>query len=343
MVSIEPSPCLRRDQALQRTTELRKLQIAVDKILAMRLFASVAREGTLADAARTLEVAPSVASRQLAELEQHLGARLINRTTRRLVLTEIGARYLQSVQQILVSLDDAEALVRDETHLVQGRLRVQVTSAFACHQLIQHLGRFRGAHPQVALELSVSPVVTMINENFDVCLLMVEHEPPDNGMVARVLANSEIVCCASPGYFDRCGRPRHPTDLVRHDLVVPHNLRREVHFRRLGLQGLPTNIEPVMITLPPAAFDSNDIELNYLAALGGIGIAGLPSFVAAEGLRSGRLEQVLADWQVQRLRLFAAVPTRRHLPARARVFVDFLCECFGGNDADPWTGVAAGQ
>ena len=94
--------------------------------------------------------------------------------------------------------------------------------------------------------------------------------------------------------------------------------------------------ESVTVTLPSAAFDSNDTELNYLAVMAGMGIAGLPSFVVADALRAGRLERVLADWHVLHLRVYAAVPARRHLPARTRAFIDFLCARFGGRDVDPW-------
>jgi DNA-binding transcriptional LysR family regulator len=308
----------------------------MDKLTAMRFFACVAREGTLAKGARALDVTPAAVSRQLAELEAQLGARLINRTTRHLALTEIGECYLQRVQHILINIDQAEALVRDEINLPEGRLRVQVPSSFAFHQVVRHLGEFRSRFPKIDLELTVNAVVTMLDEHFDVCVLLVDRDLPDTNMVARQLACSEIVSCASPVYLDRCGRPTRPSDLEGHDVVVPINLRREVRFCRVASDGAQLGGESVTIRLQPAAFASNDIELNYLATLGGLGIAGLPSFVVADALRAGRLERVLADWQVQRLRVFAAVPTRRHLPARTRVFIEFLCDSFGGADADPW-------
>lgn len=314
----------------------------MDKLRAMRVFACVAQEGTLVDGARALGVTPTAVSRQLADLESQLGARLINRTTRHLALTKIGERYLQSVQHILRDLDAAEALLRDEIDLLQGPLRVQVASAFACHQLVRHLADFRTEFPKVALELSVSPTVTMVNEHFDLCVLLVDGELPDNSMVARQLACSEIVCCASPGYLERCGRPAHPSDFERHDLVMLHHLRREAHFHRVTSDGVGLTGESVTITFPAAAFDSNDIELSYLAALEGLGIAGLPSFMVADALRASRLERVLPAWRLQKLRLYAAVPTRRHLPARTRVFIEFLRDCFGGDaDADPWLVPAA--
>jgi len=309
----------------------------MDKLRAMRVFACVVQEGTLVKGARALDVTPAAVSRQLAELETQLGAHLINRTTRHLALTKIGERYLQSVQLILRDLDEAEAFLRDEIDLLQGPVRVQVASAFAVHQLVRHLGEFRAEFPKVTLELSVRPAVTMLNDHFDVCVLLVDAELPDNGMVARPLACSEVICCADPGYLDRCGRPAHPSDLERHDLVVLHHLRREAHFYRIASVGVQLIGESVAITLPAAAFDSNDIELNYRVALEGVGIAGLPSFMVGDALRAGRLERVLPEWHLQRLRLYAAVPTRRHLPARTRVFIEFLRNRFGGDtDTEPW-------
>jgi DNA-binding transcriptional LysR family regulator len=314
----------------------------MDKLRAMRVFACVAREGSLVSSARALDVTPAAVSRQLADLEAQLGAHLINRTTRHLALTKIGERYLQSVQHILHDLDATETLLRDEIDLPQGPLRVQVASAFAFHQLVGHLGEFRAEFPKVALELSVSPAVTMLNDHFDVCVLLVDGELSDNSMVARQLACSEIVSCASAGYLDRRGRPTHPSELERHDLVVLHNLRREVHFHRIASGGASLTGECVTITLPAAALDSNDIELNYRAALEGLGIAGLPSFMVAQALRAGRLERVLPEWHLRRLRLYAAVPTRRHLPARTQVFIEFLRDRYGGDtDSDPWLDAAA--
>lgn len=309
----------------------------MDKLRAMRVFACVAEEGTLVKGARALDVTPAAVSRQLAELEAQLGAHLINRTTRHLALTKVGEQYLQDVQHILRDLDAAEAHLRDEIDLLQGPLRVQVASAFAFHQLVRYLGEFRAEFPKVALELSVRPAVTMLNEHFDVCVLLVDTELPDTSMVARPLACSDVMCCADPGYLDRCGRPAHPSDLERHDLVVLHHLRREAHFHRSPSDGVELTDESVTITLPAAAFDSNDIELNYRVALEGVGIAGLPSFMVGDALRAGRLERVLPEWHLQRLRLYAAVPTRRHLPARTRVFIEFLRDRFGGDaDTDPW-------
>jgi len=307
----------------------------VDKLETMRVFACVAREGTLANAARALGVTPTAVTRQLADLEAQLGARLVNRTTRHLALTEIGQRYLENAKQILNGVDDAEAMVREDIGHPDGRLRVQSASAFATHQLVPHLSEFRARFPNVSLDLSVTAAVTMMNENFDVCLLMLDRDLPDSSIVARELARSEIVSCASPSYLNRRGRPRHPSDLLRHDLVVPHNLKREVLFSRTRCDAMPQG-ETLTIKLPPAAFDSNDLELNFQAAVEGIGVAGLPSFVVAEALRTGKLERVLPEWNVQTLRLYAAVPTRHYLPVRSRAFVDFLCGCFGGTDSDPW-------
>ena len=316
----------------------------MDRLRAMRVFACVAREGTLEKGARALDVTPSTVSRQLADLEAQLGAHLINRTTRHLALTKIGECYLQSVQLILRDLDEAEAFLRDEIDLLQGPLRVQVPSAFAFHQLVRQLSEFRAEFPKMALELSVSPVVTMINEHFDVCVLLVDTALADSSMVARPLACSDVICCAGPGYLDRCGRPAHPSDLERHDLVVLHSVRREANFHRIVSEGVQLTGESVTITLPTAALDSNDIALNCQAALEGVGIAALPSFMVGDALRTGRLERVLPEWHLQRLRLYAAVPTRRHLPARARVFIEFLRDRFGGDtDTDPWLRLVAVQ
>lgn len=314
----------------------------MDKLRAMRTFAQVAREGTLAKAARALDVTPASVSRQLVDLETQLGARLVNRTTRSLALTEIGKRHLRNVQHILGDLDEAEALVRDEMHLPRGLLQAQVPAAVASHLLVKRLGEFQARHPKVALEVSVNDAVTTINEHYDVCVLLVDRDLSDSNMVARQLAVSEIVSCAAPGYLDRRGRPEHPSDLEQHDVVLPHNLRRKVNFTPMAHDGASRAGKPVSVAMPEPKFKSNNIELNYRAAMEEVGIAGLPSFVVADALREGRLERVLPDWHVLTLRLYAAVPAQRNLPARTRAFIDFLRECFGGDDVDPWLAVPQG-
>lgn len=306
----------------------------MDQLRSLRVFVRVVGEGSFAGAARALDLAPPVVTRAIAELEEHLGARLLNRTTRRLVLTEIGEAYLERARHLLADLDEADALASQSATQPQGQLRVLAPPAFAVHQLVKHLPRFRQQYPRVGVELSVTGPVDGVDESFDVSILSIGRQTLDGEFVARRLARSEFVACASPDYLKRHGRPQHPDDLLQHEAVLPSvpAVRRELRFRLAHGRG-----EHVLaVPTPPAALSSSHLESLHAAALAGLGIAGLPSFLVESALRQGTLERVLPQWRLESLTIYAAMPTRQHVPARTRAFVDFLVQAFGGEDRDPW-------
>jgi DNA-binding transcriptional LysR family regulator len=313
----------------------------MDQLRSLRVFVQVVREGSLAAAARVLDMAPAGVTRAVAELEQHLGARLLNRTTRRIALTEAGQAYLERARRILAELDDADALAGAATQQARGSLRVLCPPAFAVHQLARHLPRFRVQYPQVALEFATPGPVDVADENFDVSIVSVGQQALQGDFIARRLARSAFVLCAAPSYLARRGHPKHPDDLLQHDGVLPavSAVRRELTLYRSGTErGDAANTAATSVTTPtpPAALSTPHIDMLFAAAVAGLGIAGLPSFVAEQALRDGRLERVLPQWRGVSLTLYAAMPTRQHVPARTRAFVDFLVQTFGGQDADPW-------
>jgi DNA-binding transcriptional LysR family regulator len=281
-----------------------------------------------------------VVTRLVADLEEHLGARLINRTTRRLALTDIGEAYLERVRAILTEVEEAEALASAATSEPRGHLRVLAPPAFAVHQLAKHLPAFHAQYPKVTIELVAPGPVESLDEAFDVTILSVARRPLDGDFVARRLAKSEVITCASPAYLDRRGRPEHPSELVGYDAMMPAFLR-ELSFTR-GVVGDDEPAGDIVTLAPPRpVLGTTHIDMLYAAALHGLGIAGLPSFVAEDALREGALERVLPQWRLFEARLYAAMPTRKHVPARTRAFVDFLVQVFGGEDHDPWL-IAAG-
>ena len=172
----------------------------MDQLRAMRVFARVIDEGSFAKAARALDLAPAVVTRLVAELEEHLGARLINRTTRRLALTDTGEAYLERVRQIMTEVEEAEALASVATSEPRGHLRVLSPPAFAVHQIAKHLPKFHAQYPLVTLELSAPGPVDSVDENFDVTIITVRRPLADGDFVARRLARSEVIACASPEY-----------------------------------------------------------------------------------------------------------------------------------------------
>ena len=313
----------------------------MDRLSAMRVFARVIDEGSFASASRALNLSPAAVTRFVADLEEHLGARLINRTTRRLALTDVGENYLERVRSILSEVDEAEAQASVSTSEPRGHLRVLAPPAFAVHQIAKHLPVFRARYPLVTIELSAPGPVETVDENFDITIIVVGQRPLEGEFVARRLARTEVVVCASPDYLDRRGRPQHPSELAQHDAMVPTFLRELTFFRGHGdgtAEGDSVNIVPAR-----PALGTTHIDTMYAAALAGLGIAGLPSFVIEDALLENALERVLPEWHLLTSTIYAAMPTRKHVPARTRAFLDFLIECFGSDDPDrdPWL-IAAG-
>lgn len=310
----------------------------MDRLHSMRVFSRVIDAGSFAAAAREMNLSPAVVTRLVADLEEHLGARLINRTTRRLALTDIGEAYLERTRQILTEVEEAEALASSASSEPRGHLRVLAPPAFAVHQLAKHLPRFHAQFPKITIELSAPGPVETIDENFDVSIISAGRRPLEGEFVARRLARSEVIACASPEYLDRNGRPQHPHDLLRYEAMLPSFLR-EIHFIRGPGPGLPSG-ESVTLAPRRPVLGTVHTDTLYAAALHGLGIAGLPSFVAEDALLEHALERVLPEWHLLTVTLYAAMPTRKHVPARTRAFIDFLLQTFGGEDRDPWLSAA---
>lgn len=314
----------------------------MDQLRAMKVFAKVVDEGGFARAARALDAAPPVVTRMVAELEAHLGARLLNRTTRSIALTEVGEAYLEKVRAILIEVEEAEALASESATEARGHVRILCPPAVAVHQLAKHLPRFRAAHPQVTLEIAAPGPVETVDESFDITILAVRG-PLQGDFVARRLARSEVVICASPEYLNQRGRPSHPSELVGHEAMLPpiSELQRGLTF----VSGTWGDDEPggetyTVVIAGRAALSTSHIDTMYAAALAGLGVAGLPSFVVEDALLEQALERVLPAWRLFDSTLWAAMPTRKHVPARTRAFLDFLVQTFGGEDRDPWLAAA---
>ncbi len=314
----------------------------MDQLRAMRVFAKVVEESGFARAARALDMAPAVVTRVVAELEDQLGARLLNRTTRSVALTEIGEQYLEKVRAILQDVEEADALAGASAREPRGHLRVLCPPAIAVHLLAPQMPLFHARAPQVTVEITAPGPVETVDETFDISLFS-RRDPPEGEFVARRLARSEVVVCASPAYLNLRGRPQHPSELSTHDTVVPPlaALQRGLTFYR-GPLDHPLDASPEgdrAYTLKPArhaTLATTHIDICFAAARAGLGIAGLPSYVIGQALKQGELERVLPDWRLFDVTIWAGLPSRRHLPARTRAFLDFLLELFGGEDRDPW-------
>lgn len=311
----------------------------MDHLRAMRIFVKIVDEGGFASAARVLDVAPALVTRALAELEAHLGTRLVNRTTRRIALTEIGEQYLERTRTLLDDVSATEDMVSSAQHEPRGTLRLRVPAAFAVHQLAKHLPRFHSLYPQVTVEVCTSGSVEDVNDGHDLTIVL-RHHPLDGEFVARPLAQTEVIMCASPEYLDRRGRPSHPGELGEHLLLVQPSTQgrfSDLTFRRVadrtdarrdgGYAFQPRSAAPL---------STMNAELCYAGALAGLGVCWLPSFVVEDALHESALERVLPEWRLQKLTLWVCMPSRKHVPARTRAMLDFLVETFGGRDHDPW-------
>lgn len=307
----------------------------MNELHAMRTFANVVDNGSFANASRAMDVAPAVVTRLVADLEHHLGARLLTRTTRRLALTDIGTQYLERVRVILQTVDEARALARQAQAEPRGSLRVRVPPGFAAQQLTPRLPRFHMAHPRVMLDLAATGPVESIDADHDVTIV-VSQSALEGDFVARLLARPEVVLCATPAYLDRHGRPTHPSQLVDHTVLMPASQRPFTLHHRGDRAGVGPH-EPVTLVPRRSTLNLVNSDLHLAAATADLGIAGVASFAADDGLRSGRLERVLPDWHLHSLSVWACVPTRQHMPASTRVFLDFLLAEFGGRDCDPWS------
>lgn len=310
----------------------------MDQLRAIKVFVRVIDEGSFAAAARALDLAPAVVTRLVAELEEHLGARLLNRTTRRLALTEIGEAYLERARRILADVDEAAALAASATQEVRGLLRVLCPPAIAVHQLAKHLPKFHRDYPRVTLEITSPGPVDTVDDSYDLTIL-ISRAPLDGDFIARRLARSEFIMCASPEYLNQRGRPQHPSDLKQHDALLPPT---PTLMRGLTLQRGDGSEEITLPIVPSrAALSTTHMDTNYAAALHGLGVAGLPSFMVEDALLEHALERVMPQWCLFGTTIWAGMPTRKYVPARTRAFLDFLVEIFGGEDRDPWL-VAAG-
>lgn len=297
----------------------------MDRLLSMRVFQRVIDEGGFAAAARVLDMSPAGVTRLVTDLEQHLGTRLMQRTTRKLALTEAGEAYLMRVRSILAEVDDAEATAANSASELQGMLRVLAPPLFANNFLANQINRWISRYPKVPIDLHVDPFPQSRVEEFDVTFLVV-NEGFDANIVARPVAHTEWIVCASPAYLQRHGTPLQPQDLPPHQyLRFPWPAASGHTARGLRLSRLDGSQADVEIPMQ-VVLQSTSYEALFTAALNGAGILVMPKFPVDNYLKSGALVQLLPDWIFGRFTVYVALPTRKLIPARTRAFLDFATE-----------------
>ena len=300
----------------------------------MAIFERVATRGSFAGAAQDVSLSPSAVAKLITRLEQRLGVRLINRTTRRLALTAEGESYLHRVHEILGAIEAAEAEIVSSKASPRGHLRVHTFPVIAAHELATALPDFLALHPHVTFDFMVTNrSVDLIGENVDVSLRMGPLE--DSGLVSRKIVDLSRVVCASPGYLASHGRPAEPADLARHECLTLS--------RNPGSASWPFRINGKLTRIDvkgSVSADSADMLLQL--AIGGAGILRLSEHVVARSIREGLLQPLLQDVQdPETYPLFALMPPGHHQAPKVRAFIDFLIERLG---SAPWrAGVRRGS
>ena len=288
----------------------------MDLLGSMKTYVAVVDSGSFATAATRLNVSRAMVSKQVQKLEEHLGTRLMNRTTRRLSLTETGRAFLERSVQILSDVNEAEQIAGQMTTLPRGVLRVTIPLSYGQHRLGSILGAYTQAYPQVQLDIALSDrKVDLVEEGFDVAIRI--GALPQSDLIARKLGEAHSIVCASPGYLAAHGTPQAPGDLSEH-ACLSYSLSSSGHDWRLESASQ-------QVTVPvngPMRADNGDII--RLAAVAGAGIAFQPHFIVGEDLAAGRLVQVLPDWRSAEMGIHAVYPSRKHLSAKVRTFVDFI-------------------
>lgn len=290
----------------------------------MQVFEKVVAEGGFASAARALDLSPAVVSRLVSDLEEHLDTRLIQRTTRKLALTESGIVYLHMLRRILQEINDAEVVAQNSSGVLAGTLHLLTTPLLASYFLAPLAALWREQHPEVMLEVSVDPFSHLRVEEFDLTLMAVE-EDYDADTVARVLGRTESILCAAPRYLNRAGMPEHPGDLHVHDyLKFPwKKAPGQGNGHGIRLTHVMTYTEPVDVEMR-VVLQSLSFDVLFRAALAGAGLCLLSRHLAQPYFRDGALVHVLPQWRASSLVIYAALPTRKLVPARVVAMLDFL-------------------
>ncbi|MEI6559749.1 MAG: LysR family transcriptional regulator [Rhodospirillaceae bacterium] len=294
----------------------------MDRHAAMIAFVRVAETRSFSEAARRLRTSKSVISRQVAALETDLGVRLFHRTTRSLTLTEAGQGYCEKVGRILADIEEANLSVTRLQAAPRGRLRVNAPMSFGFRHLAPALPEFLKRYPEVEIDITMNDrFVDLVEEGFDVAVRI--GRLTDSSLVARKLAPMRRVICASPAYLETFGVPQSPDDLAGRECLCYSNMALSDEWSFTRPDGRPWPVEV------RGRLRANNGDALRVAALQGLGLANLPTFIVGPDLQDGTLLGVLADYITHDTAVHAVYPHSRHLSPKVRAFVDFLAGRFG--------------
>ncbi len=292
----------------------------MDNLSAMGIFVKVVNEGSFSAAARASGLTPSAVSKQVGRLEDRLGARLFNRTTRHLSLTEVGRGFYDRCCQILVDVEEAEDAVANLHAAPRGTLKLNVPVAFGRLWITGLIPEFMQRYPEIKLDLNLHDrFVDLLSEGYDLAVRIGDLE--DSSLIARKLAANRRVVCASPAYLATHGSPKKPTDLENHDCLIYASRAFRNDWRFDG----PDGEETVHVT---GTVETNNPEVIMDLIGKDMGIGLLPLWLVGPAIKAGKVSEILPDYHVPDSAIYAIYPPGRHLSPKVRVFVDFMVEKF---------------
>ncbi|MBO6890548.1 MAG: LysR family transcriptional regulator [Roseibium sp.] len=288
----------------------------------MEIFARVVSAGSMSAAGREMNLSPAVVSKRIRRLEEKLGTRLLQRTTRQIAMTEAGQGFFERVLAILASVEEAESFVSRGSESARGNLKVAVPTSFGRLHVAPHIGRFLEENPDLSVNLDLSDdFVDIVGDGFDLAIRIAELS--DSSLVARRLAPVHRILCASPDYIQRHGKPESIEDLVANHVTIAATSQDP--WKLAG----PNGIETVRTRAP---VNTNSNEVVRECVLSGVGIALRSTWDIGPELREGKLEILLPEYRASKdVGLYAVYPSRKFLAAKVRVFIDFLAELYGSS------------
>jgi DNA-binding transcriptional LysR family regulator len=293
----------------------------MDRIAAMQAFVRVVEAGSFVRAAERLEWSTSSLSRLIAELEEHLGARLLNRTTRRLSLTESGQAFYERSVQLLNDLEEAESIAGQTAAAPRGTIRLTCSYNVATVRLAPAIAGFVARHPQVRFDVTVAErIVDLVEEGFDLAIRV--GRVGSEQLVARKLGETVLVVCAAPAYLQRRGVPARPEDLAAHDTLTYAHAPSARVWQLLDASGKVHEVRA------GGSLHANSGDMLVAAAVAGLGIVCEPDFLAGPALQEGKLVPLLPGYIGRRADIWAVYPSRRHLSVKVRLFVDHIATFF---------------
>ncbi|MEJ2362666.1 MAG: LysR family transcriptional regulator [Gammaproteobacteria bacterium] len=287
----------------------------MDKLTRIKAFSLVVESGSFSAASERMGISRAAASKYVSQLEAQLGVRLLNRTTRHVSTTESGRIYFERCKEMLLLMDEADDMVMGLSGAPKGTLRISAPSVFAHRHLMPLLGEFNRLYPDVKMEIMVSErLVDLVDEGYDLAIrIAYQHEPE---LIARRLTSCKHVLVASPAYLKTAPALEVASDLHNHPCMLYSYTQNNTWPLEKDGKDYPVKISPV--------FTSNNPEVLLEAAIAGMGISTMPTFIAYEAIRNGQLQTVLNDYTLLNLDIYAVYTSRHYLPAKIRTFIDFL-------------------